>query len=229
MSNKVNLIYLNKTNSFLDNIIKKKRAEMTNIINSFLEPHNVYDALDVGTTEESATNHSNYVINNLEKIKKFKSISNQKIIDNFFSHTLTKSITSDFSNKEIENFKCDLVISNATIEHVGDYENQLRMIENMIKLSKKFIVITTPLKSYPIEFHTLLPFLHWLPKKIYYKLLKLIGMKFFADISVLNLIGNKEILNIKKKFDKVDFHIFYIKLFGIKSNIILIGKLRENL
>ena len=68
-----------------------------------------------------------------------------------------------------------------------------------------------------------------LPKKIYYKFLKLIGMKFFADISVLNLIGNKEILNIKKKFDKVDFHIFYVKLFGIKSNIILIGKLRENL
>ena len=118
MGNKVNLIYLNKTNYILDNIILKKRAEMTNIINFFLESHNIYDALDVGTTEESVSSHSNYIIYNLKKIKKFKSVSNQKIIDNFFSHTLTKSITSNFSNKEIENFKCDLVISSATIEHV---------------------------------------------------------------------------------------------------------------
>ena len=228
MNNKVNSIYLNYTNNVFDNIILKKRIEMLNIINSFLEPQDVYNALDVGTTEENSKEYSNYIIYNLKKIKEFKSITNQKIINNFFSIILNKSITSDFFKEEIENLKSDVVISNATIEHVGEYKNQLKMIENMIELSKKYIVISTPLKSYPLEFHTMIPFLHWLPRKIYYTLLNFLGMKSYADINVLNLLNNKNITDIKKHFNEVDFSVFYVKLFGIKSNVILIGKLRKN-
>ena len=39
--------------------------------------------------------------------------------------------------------RSDLVISNATIEHVGSFENQLKMVKNIILLSKKYFVITT--------------------------------------------------------------------------------------
>ena len=31
----------------------------------------------------------------------------------------------------------DLVISSATIEHVGSYENQIKMLKNIIKLTNK--------------------------------------------------------------------------------------------
>ena len=49
----------------------------------------------------------------------------------FFSKILTKSITDNFTNEEIDNFKSDLVISNATIEHVGNFENQIKMVKNV--------------------------------------------------------------------------------------------------
>ena len=38
-----------------------------------------------------------------------------------------KSITSDFSDTEIKQFSSDLIISSATIEHVGCLENQKKI------------------------------------------------------------------------------------------------------
>ena len=37
----------------------------------------------------------------------------------------------------------------------------------MISLSKDYVVISTPNRFYPIEFHTKLPLLHWLPKTFF--------------------------------------------------------------
>ena len=65
-----------------------------------------------------------------------------------------KSITEDLGDKELKSFRSDLVISSAVIEHVGSFDNQRKMIQNMIRLSKKYIVLTTPNKFHPIEFHT---------------------------------------------------------------------------
>ena len=104
MNNKVNSIYLNYTNNVFDNIILKKRIEMLNIINSFLEPQDVYNALDVGTTEENSKEYSNYIIYNLKKIKEFKSITNQKIINNYDEYYLNckRFITANSWEKSAE-------------------------------------------------------------------------------------------------------------------------------
>ena len=66
-----------------------------------------------------------------------------------------------------------MVISSATIEHVGSYDNQFKMIENIMKLTNKYFFITTPNRFFPIDFHTKIPFLHLLPKKIHRKILKI--------------------------------------------------------
>ena len=68
----------------------------------------------------------------------------------FFSKILKKSITEEFSENELYKFSSDLVISNATIEHVDGVLNQKKMIENIIKLTKKIFVITTPNRFHPI-------------------------------------------------------------------------------
>ena len=107
------------------------------VINENLKKEIFYDVLDIGTTNDMEFPSSNYLVKNLEKIKKYKSISDQKINSDFFSSTLKKSITDDFSLDEINLNSADLVISNATIEHVGSYSNQLKMISNIINFSKK--------------------------------------------------------------------------------------------
>jgi hypothetical protein len=105
---------------------------------------------------------------------------------------------------------------------VGGALNQKKMLENIIKLTKKIFIITTPNKFHPIELHTKIPLIHWLPKPIYRKILNLLGLSFHAKEENLNLLSIRE---LKKLLDnqKITYQIKFIKLFFFRSNIIIIG------
>ncbi len=223
MKNNKNLIYSHYHYKFFDKIILKKRLEIVRIIQNQIDDFKIRDVLDIGTTNDDDNSSSNIIVKNLKNIKNFKSISNQKIKSSFFKKKLNKSITSNFSKKELKGLRSDLVISNATIEHVGNLKNQKKMISNMIKLSKKMFIIITPNRYYPIDFHTKLPFFHWLPKPLHRLILKIMGLKFYANEKNLNLLSKndlKDIINQKN----ISFKIIYINLLKLPSNIILIGK-----
>jgi len=216
-------IYAINHYNFLDKIVLKKRLEISNIINNIIKDLQVYDALDIGTTSDDKNVSSNTVIKNIKNIEKFKCISDQMVTSNFFSKILKKSITEEFSENELYKFSSDLVVSNATIEHVGGVLNQKKMIENIIKLTKKIFVITTPNRFYPIELHTKIPLIHWFPKSIYRKILKFLGLSFYANEENLNLLTVDELKKILNS-EKITYEIKFLKLFFFKSNIIIIGK-----
>ena len=216
-------IYAINHYNFFDKIVFKKRLEISNIINNIIKDLQMHDALDIGTTSDDKNASSNIVIKNIKNIDKFKCISDQIVNSDFFHKSLNKSITEEFSENELYDFSSDLVVSNATIEHVGNTLNQKKMLENVIKLTKKIFVITTPNKFYPIELHTKIPLIHWFPKSIYRKILKFLGLSFYANEENLNLLSVNE---LKKMLDnyKIMYEIKFIKLFFFKSNIIIIGK-----
>jgi len=216
-------IYAINHYNFLDKILLKKRLEISNIINNIIKDLQVYDALDIGTTSDDKNVSSNTVIKNIKNIEKFKCISDQMVTSNFFSKILKKSITEEFSENELYKFSSDLVVSNATIEHVGGVLNQKKMIENIIKLTKKIFVITTPNRFHPIELHTKIPLIHWFPKSIYRKILKFLGLSFYANEENLNLLTVDELKKILNS-QKITYEIKFLKLFFFKSNIIIIGK-----
>ena len=220
-------IYVINHNSIIDNIVVNKRKEILEIIKKNISKNNIHDAIDIGSTEDKENKSSNYIIKNLPNISKITSLTNQNISDNFFFSNVKKSITEDFSNEEILKLKSDLVISNATIEHVGSFTNQKKMVENIIKLSKKYFVISTPNRFHPIEFHTKIIFLHWLPKKIYRKICEFIGLKFFSKEDNLNLLSKKDLIKLMKILNFNNYQIFKIKLLGFVSNYILIGKIND--
>tara|TARA_B110000238_G_C15792151_1_gene296416 strand:+ start:183 stop:554 length:372 start_codon:yes stop_codon:yes gene_type:complete len=121
--------------------------------------------------------------------------------------------------------KSDLVVSNATIEHVGNFENQKKMIQNILLLTKKYFIITTPNRYHPIDFHTKLPFIHWMPKNIHRKILKILKLEFFSKEENLNLLSKNELKILLKTCGVNNFKIFDISLLGFKSNFIIIGKI----
>ena len=201
-------IYAVNHYTFIDKIVIKKRQEMCDIINEELSDYTIQDALDIGSTNDLDNKSSNYLIRNLKNIKIYKSISDQVISNNFFSKCLTKSITENFSYDEIQSMKSDVVISNATIEHVGGFEQQKKMIENMLLLTKKYFIITTPNRYHPLDFHTKLPILHWFPKKIHRKLLKLLKLEFFSKEENLNLLSKKDLITLLEIVGVNNFKIF---------------------
>ena len=80
----MNKIYAINHYNFIDRIVIKKRKEMCNIINRELFDKIFSDALDVGSTNDIENESSNFLIKNLKNIKIYKSISDQKICNNFF-------------------------------------------------------------------------------------------------------------------------------------------------
>ena len=98
--------------------------------------------------------------------------------------------------------------------------------KNIQKLSKKLFIITTPNRGYPLDFHTKLPFIHWLPKRIHRKILKSLGMNFFSEEKNLNLLSKRNIKDFLESLN-IKYEIINIKLLGITSNFIVIGKIEN--
>lgn len=221
-------LYIQFESNYFDKIINQKRIEMIKLIKKKIKISNINDLLDIGTTEDVSAKSSNIFCKMLNIIPTHKSISNQKITNTRFKVRKKKSITSSFSQKEINLLKSDLVISSATIEHVGSFKNQVKKVKNMINLSKKYFIITTPNNYYPIEFHTKLPLIHWFPKKIYRKILLFLNMDYFANEKNLNLLSKKELDNILCLFNKkIEYRIYEIKFLFFVSNFLAICKIKN--
>jgi hypothetical protein len=57
----------------------------------------------------------------------------------------------------------DFGFSNAVVEHVaGGREGQRRFVHELCRVSRR-VFVTTPNRWFPLEVHTLLPLVHWLP------------------------------------------------------------------
>ena len=58
----------------------------------------------------------------------------------------------------------DLAFSNSVIEHVGSFEDQRRFAQEMMRVGRR-IYCQTPNRWFPVEFHFLGLFVHWLPRE----------------------------------------------------------------
>lgn len=56
----------------------------------------------------------------------------------------------------------DYVFSNAVIEHVGEFAEQKKMADEIVRVAKKGFFIATPNSHFPIDPHSYLPFFHLL-------------------------------------------------------------------
>jgi SAM-dependent methyltransferase len=57
----------------------------------------------------------------------------------------------------------DVAFSNAVIEHVGGPDAQRRFVAELLRVAPRAFV-TTPNRWFPVEVHTRLPLVHWLPE-----------------------------------------------------------------
>ncbi len=99
----------------------------------------------------------------------------------------------------------DIIWSNAVLEHVGGYEKQKYFLAEALRTGKR-IYLTTPNRFFPIEVHTRLPLLHFLPKKIFDKILKILK-KGWATGDYMNLLSVWDIKKMLKELGVVDYKI----------------------
>lgn len=130
-----------------------------------------------------------------------------------------------------KNRQFDWTFSHAVIEHVGNNENRVNFLKELIRVSKKGVFLTTPNRLHPLEFHTGLPIIHYLPKCIHRFIYKILGKEFYSKEENLNLFFPFELrqitetaikeLNLQKS---THFKLTYIYWLKLPSNILAVLK-----
>jgi hypothetical protein len=179
--------------------------------------------LDVGVTSDRSYDHSNY----LEAWYPHKSHITAVGIDNATSlqlrHPGVKFVRADGRNLPFDDNAFDFVHSSAVVEHVGSAKLQARFLYELWRVARKGIFVTTPNCRFPVEFHTVLPLIHWLPTRQYRKLLTALGYGFFADEDNLNLMSGRSLARAAKAAGIERFEIGSVSLLGWSTNLLLIA------
>jgi hypothetical protein len=82
----------------------------------------------------------------------------------------------------------DVVHSNAVIEHVGGEERQRLFVEEALRVGRR-VFVTTPNRWFPIDSHTMLPLVHWLPGGAAHRAYDLVGKGWAKDNHLLGPDG----------------------------------------
>jgi ubiquinone/menaquinone biosynthesis C-methylase UbiE len=121
----------------------------------------------------------------------------------------------------------DVVHSSAVIEHVGSFARQRAFLEECCRVARRAVFVTTPNRWFPIEFHTVLPLVHWLPKSMFRTLMRRTGRAFFADEGNLNLMTGREVATAADGVAGFESDLSYVSLAGWPSNILLAMRRRQ--
>ncbi|OGT39881.1 MAG: hypothetical protein A3E81_01815 [Gammaproteobacteria bacterium RIFCSPHIGHO2_12_FULL_36_30] len=213
---------LQNSGGYIDNFILEKRLEMYKIFSNEFPEHGYESILDVGVTAEKNAISANFFEENFPDKKKIIALSNQ---DGSFLEAIYPGLKFQSGNAKQLPFKdnsIDVVFSSAVIEHVGSLDEQAKMIKECFRVCKKGVFITTPNRWFPIDPHTFIPFIHWLPKKWHRSILKKIGLQFFALEENLNLLETKAIQKICESLYIKNVIIKKLITFGFISNLIII-------
>ena len=186
-----------------------------------MQPRAEDTILDVGVTPDTSLPDSNF----FEKLYPYpqnltlSSIEDASNLTKEFPGTQfvrTEGFALPFRNKSF-----DIVFCSAVLEHVGERELQEKFVGELLRVANK-VFITTPNRGFPIEVHTFIPFIHWLPQAFHQKLLRMIGLKFWAQTQNLNLLSVKSLLCLFPHTQKLVLK--KNRLLGIASNLIIYGE-----
>jgi SAM-dependent methyltransferase len=133
-------------------------------------------------------------------------------------------IKTDGSSLPFPDQSFDLVVCFAVIEHVGDRAQQRAFVEELCRVGRTCF-ITTPNRWYPIEFHTTLPLVHWLPPSWFRRILKWLNKDFWAAEKNLNLLSEKDILSFFPKHTRV--YTRHFRLLGPVSNLVFCAEIKK--
>jgi hypothetical protein len=86
----------------------------------------------------------------------------------------------------------DIVYSNAVLEHAGSRLQQTRFVTEFCRVAqRRFLAV--PNRGFPIEHHTCLPFIHYLPKAWFRALLRNTRYDFWSHEENLNYLSVSDI------------------------------------
>lgn len=218
---KVNAQYnVAKPDSLPVRIAAQARRQMFSVYCGHFPPELQETVLDVGVTSDQSYEASNYFEawyphkNQITAVGTDDALFLEKIYPGL-KFVRANALSLPFPDKSF-----DVVHSSAVIEHVGSEKNQIMMINEMCRVAKRGVFITTPNRWFPVEFHTLLPLVHWLPNELFRRIIRISRGDFFASEDNLNLMTPRSLCDCCLLAPDFETVIQHHKTLGWPSNIL---------
>lgn len=180
--------------------------------------------VDIGATSDRTYDHSNY----LEAWYPHKSqITAVGIDDASFLEQVYPGVTfhrADGRSLPFEGGAFDYAHSSAVIEHVGSQSDQVRFLAELWRVSRKGIFVTTPNRWFPVEFHSVLPLVHWLPPSSFRAVLRFLGHETLAQEAHLNLLSRAHLRRVALAAGIERPRVIGARLAGWTSNLLLVAR-----
>jgi hypothetical protein len=202
----------------------KVRHEIFRMVSTEFDFRSADMVLDIGVTSDQSYASSNY----FEMLYPYKDrivaagIDDARFLEELYPGL--RFVYADALDLPFEDGVFDYVHSSAVLEHVGGLENQCRMIAECVRVARKGICLTTPNRWFPIEFHTQLPLLHWLPKGWFRRILAGMGQTELAKEENLNLMTERDLRKAVEGVSDWSFRFDEARLLGLRSNLVLFGR-----
>jgi hypothetical protein len=116
----------------------------------------------------------------------------------------------------------DIGYCNAVLEHVGSRESQRKFLSELCRVSKICFVVV-PNRLFPVEHHTGVPFLHYLPLSLFRVLVRHSPFSYWAEEDNLNPLYPAEFRSLFPQNRSLQLFYAGIGLSILKSNIVAIG------
>ncbi len=182
--------------------------------------------VDVGATTEQTYDGSNYLEAWYGRASQITAVG---IGDASFltsRYPGVRFVQADGCRLPFKDNSFDVAHSSAVLEHVGNRSNQVEFLSELSRVARRGLFVTTPNRWFPVEFHMVLPLLHWLPMRTYRKLLSAMGRQFFSREENLNLLSRNSLAAAAKAAGITEFKVTSVSLLGWPSNLLLISRKR---
>ena len=198
------------------------RHRMFTAFMEYFRPGPATSVLDVGVTSDASFAESNYFERMYPHRDRITCVGTE---DGSHLETLhpgiryrrvTQGHPLPFADREF-----DVVVSNAVVEHTGGPASQRQFVREALRVSRAFF-ITTPNRWFPVEPHTGLPLLHYMPAPVFRWLIARTRYRYWADQDHLNILDARAFRALFPH--DVQVEVRRVRLAGLASNLIALGR-----
>jgi hypothetical protein len=153
---------------------RKLHDEKWNLYSGFFPPRQGERVLDVGVSSMHELENVNYFLSWYPHPEQLTAVGIDDLQPLHAIHPNVTFVRADGRDLPFEDLAFDVVHSNAVVEHVGGRSEQRAFVAELTRVAKAGF-ITTPNRWFPLESHTRLPLVHWLPRRSMIRAFELMG------------------------------------------------------
>lgn len=197
------------------------RRQMFATFMKTVDPGEDETVLDIGVTSDQSFAGSNY----FEELYPYKGqvtaagVDDARFLESRYPGI--RFIEANILDLPFADGAFDIVHVAAVWEHVGSRDAQRQALAECLRVARRAVCLTTPNRWFPVELHTAMPLLHWLPPRLYRRIYRMIGLSFFAEEANLNLLDAGDIRAMTAAHLGWRFGHAHGRLLGLASNLIL--------